>query len=164
MTTASAFFLALAIALVAAADRSSFVINEDQGDRLTSCFLFAWNEARCLPRGTKAEWIAELSSRTRMNVCLLVANFLATAETLIPLVRSSRTSCCCLSQRIEGRPRAFPSDLAHCNCARHQFNLAYERKYAVGGVRQCPSKRYAPVVIRLSAKARRSVRGELPNV
>jgi hypothetical protein len=37
-------------------------------------------------------------------------NFLAIAETLIPVARSSRTSCFCLSLSVEGRPRAFPSD------------------------------------------------------
>lgn len=39
-----------------------------------------------------------------MIVCRLVTNFLAIAETLIPVSRSSRTSCFCLSFSVEGRP------------------------------------------------------------
>lgn len=39
-----------------------------------------------------------------MMVCRLVANLLATAETLIPAARSSRTSCLCLSLRVERLP------------------------------------------------------------
>jgi hypothetical protein len=45
-------------------------------------------------------------------VCRLVANFVAIAETLIPAARSPRTSCFCVSLSVEGRPRAFLSDLA----------------------------------------------------
>ncbi|SJM30151.1 hypothetical protein BQ8482_130050 [Mesorhizobium delmotii] len=47
-----------------------------------------------------------------MMVCRLVMNFLATAETLIPAARLSRTSCFCLSLRVDGHPRALPSVLA----------------------------------------------------